>query len=134
MTESHSTYVSKRRASPWEAEHHLFAWLAGSIVLLVFVGFARTYYLHSFFGMPALTRFLHLHGAVMTGWIVVVCGSNFPRHFESDPHTQNSGGKGAKQEETFQNSLNFTLSSECLRNSHRLCKRTVTNICAEAIL
>ena len=64
MTESHSTYVSRRRASSPEVEHHFFAWLAGSTVVLVFVGFARTYYLHSLFGMPALTRCLHFQGAV----------------------------------------------------------------------
>ncbi len=77
MTESHSTYVSRRRAASPEAEHHFFAWLAGSIVILVFVGFARTYYLHSLFGMPALTRFLHFHGAVMTGWIVLFAVQTF---------------------------------------------------------
>jgi hypothetical protein len=42
-------------------------------------------------------------------------------------------GKGAKHEEKFQNSLTFTLSSECLRNNHRLRKRTVTNLCPAAI-
>jgi hypothetical protein len=52
-------------------ERRFFAWLAVSIVVVVFVGFARTYYLHSFFGMPAISRFLHFHGAVMTGWIVL---------------------------------------------------------------
>ena len=77
MTESHSTYASRRLASSPEADHHLFAWLAGSIVVLVFVGFARTYYLHSLFGMPALTRFLHFHGAVMTGWIVLFAVQTF---------------------------------------------------------
>jgi hypothetical protein len=77
VTESHSTYVSRRLASSPEAEHHFFAWLAGSIVVLVFVGFARTYYLHSLFGMPALTRFLHFHGAVMTGWIVLFAVQTF---------------------------------------------------------
>ena len=77
MTESHSTYVSRRRAASPEAEHHFFAWLAGSIGILVFVGFARTYYLHSLFGMPAPTRFLHFHGAVMTGWIVLFAVQTF---------------------------------------------------------
>ena len=77
MTEAHSTYFSRRRASSPEADHYFFAWLAGSIVVLVFVGFARTYYLHSLFGMPALTRFLHFHGAVMTGWIVLFAVQTF---------------------------------------------------------
>jgi hypothetical protein len=77
VTESHSTYVSRWRPSSPEVEHHFFAWLAGAIVVLVFVGFARTYYLHSLFGMPALTRFLHVHGAVMTGWIVLFAAQTF---------------------------------------------------------
>jgi len=77
VTESNSTYVSTRLAASPEAEHHFFVWLAGSIVLLVFVGFARTYYLHSLFGMPALTRFLHFHGAVMTGWIALFAVQTF---------------------------------------------------------
>jgi hypothetical protein len=41
--------------------------------------------------------------------------------------------KGAKHEEKFQNSLNFTLSSGCLWNNHRLRKRTVIDICPAAI-
>ena len=77
MTESHSTHVSRRLPSSPEADHPFFARLAGSIVVLVFVGFARTYYLHSLFGMPALTRFLHFHGAVMTGWIVLFAVQTF---------------------------------------------------------
>jgi hypothetical protein len=59
------------------SERRFFAWLAGLIVVLVFVGFARTYYLHTFFGMPALSRFLHFHGVVMTGWIVLFAVQTF---------------------------------------------------------
>lgn len=36
--------------------------------LIVFVGFARTYYLKAFFGSPALPVLLHVHGLVMTSW------------------------------------------------------------------
>jgi hypothetical protein len=77
MAESPSTYISRRMASPLDAEHRFFAWLAGSIVVLVLVGFARTYYFHSLFGMPDLTMFLHLHGAVMTGWIALFAVQTF---------------------------------------------------------
>lgn len=59
------------------AERRFFAWLAGSSVVLVFVGFARTYYLHSWFGMPALSLFLHFHAAVMTGWIALFAVQTF---------------------------------------------------------
>lgn len=48
-----------------------FVWFAVSIVLLVVVGFSRTYYLHTFLNAPKLTISLHVHAAVMTGWIVL---------------------------------------------------------------
>jgi hypothetical protein len=53
-----------------QSDRRFFAWLAGSIVILVFVGFSRTYYLHSLFKTPTLSMFVHVHAAVMTGWIV----------------------------------------------------------------
>lgn len=52
-------------------ERRLFAWTAAFIVLLVFAGFSRTFFLHSFFRMPAPSLFLRIHGAVMTGWIII---------------------------------------------------------------
>jgi len=58
-------------------ERRFFAWLAASIAILVFVGFARTYYLHSFFDTPKLSTFLHVHGAIMTGWIVLFAAQTF---------------------------------------------------------
>ena len=63
--------------SPSRAEHRLFSWLAVSIVLLVFAGFSRTYFLRSLFGTPELSTFLHVHGAVMTGWIVLYAVQTF---------------------------------------------------------
>jgi hypothetical protein len=44
---------------------------AGASILLVFSGFARSYYLRSVFGFPALPGFLHLHGILMTLWFVL---------------------------------------------------------------
>jgi hypothetical protein len=69
--------------------------LALSIAILVFVGFARTYYLHSLFGMPALTRFLHFHGAVMTGWIVLFAVQTFLITSNRIPIHRILGGFGA---------------------------------------
>lgn len=45
--------------------------IAIASTLLVFAGFARSYYLRSVFGFPALPAFLHLHGLVMTLWFVL---------------------------------------------------------------
>lgn len=45
--------------------------IAVASTLLVFAGFARSYYLRSAFGFPALPGLLHLHGLVMTLWFVL---------------------------------------------------------------
>ncbi len=68
MSEAHSVSLSELTV---RRERHLFAWLAVSIAILVFGGFARTYYLQSLFKTPKLSTFLHVHGAVMTGWVVL---------------------------------------------------------------
>jgi hypothetical protein len=45
---------------------------AGLIALgLVFWGFAHTYYLKLVFGTPVLPARLHIHGAVMSSWLVL---------------------------------------------------------------
>ena len=47
-------------------------WVAILIPILVLIGFARTYYLKGLFGTPALPGLLvHLHGFVMTSWVVL---------------------------------------------------------------
>lgn len=48
-----------------------FTWAAIVAMLLVFAGFARTYYLKTFFGTPALPPLLHLHGFVLTLWFAL---------------------------------------------------------------
>jgi hypothetical protein len=61
----------RTNASARQNERRLFAWCAGFIVLLVFAGFSRTYFLHTFFRLPAPSLFLRIHGAVMSGWILI---------------------------------------------------------------
>lgn len=39
---------------------------------MVFSTFARTFYLKPFFRTPPLSPLLHIHGAVMTGWVVLL--------------------------------------------------------------
>jgi hypothetical protein len=39
---------------------------------LVFWTFARTFYLKPLFGTPPLSALLHIHGAVMSGWVVLL--------------------------------------------------------------
>jgi hypothetical protein len=48
-------------------------YLGASLFLaLVFWTFARTFYLRPFFRTPPLSALLHIHGAVMTGWVVLL--------------------------------------------------------------
>lgn len=54
-----------------QAERRFFLWTASLIALITFAGFARTYFLRGVFHTQQLSLFLHLHGAVMTGWIVL---------------------------------------------------------------
>lgn len=53
------------------AERRFYLWTASLIAIFVFVGFSRTFYFHSLFGMPNPSLFLNIHGAVMSGWIVI---------------------------------------------------------------
>jgi hypothetical protein len=48
---------------------HLIAITA--IAALVFIGFARSFYLKFWFDTPPLTRLLHLHGAMFTAWLAL---------------------------------------------------------------
>ena len=53
-------------------DRRLYAWVAILVPIIVLAGFARTYYLKGFFGNPPLPGLLvHLHGLVMTSWVVL---------------------------------------------------------------
>jgi hypothetical protein len=43
-----------------------------AILVFVFAGFARTFYLHQLFGVPAPTSFMSFHGVLMSGWILLL--------------------------------------------------------------
>jgi hypothetical protein len=42
------------------------------MALVVFVGFAPSYYLKSAYGTPALSPLYHLHGLLFTGWMLLM--------------------------------------------------------------
>ncbi len=52
-------------------ERRLYTWAAAIAALVVFAGFARTYYLKSAFGTPDLSTLKHVHGVVMTAWFTL---------------------------------------------------------------
>jgi hypothetical protein len=53
-------------------DRRMYIWFAVVMPVIVLAGFARSYYLKGFFGFPALPSLLvHLHGIVMTSWVVL---------------------------------------------------------------
>ena len=48
-----------------------YTWAAVGIFLVIFAGFARTYYLKTLFGTRALPLLLHLHGLIFTLWFTL---------------------------------------------------------------
>ena len=59
------------------ARHH-FPLTAILFGVVVFAGFARTYYLKAYFGTPALPSLLvHVHGLVMTAWVLLFASQVF---------------------------------------------------------
>jgi hypothetical protein len=63
-------YVPMSRRAPL-VDRRLYLWGAFVFVLLVFAGFARTYYLKGVFDTPELPRLVHVHGIVMTLWVAL---------------------------------------------------------------
>lgn len=54
-------------------EHRFFAGMSGVIALIVFIGFARTYYLAGeFHAKPLAAPIVHVHGVVFTSWIALL--------------------------------------------------------------
>src|SRR5687768_18330417 len=54
------------------SERGFYTGMAVAFVITVFAGFARTYYLRPYFGAPALTPLLHLHGVIFTSWLALL--------------------------------------------------------------
>src|SRR6478736_2568922 len=54
-----------------ESEHKFFFAVAVLFPLLVLAGFGRTYYLKGWFATPPVSALVHLHGALMTLWVVL---------------------------------------------------------------
>jgi hypothetical protein len=52
-------------------DRRFYGGAAVAVALIVWVGFARTYYLKAFFGTRTLTPFVHFHGLVMSAWVVL---------------------------------------------------------------
>lgn len=53
------------------SERSVYTWGAIAALAIAFAGFAPTYYLKAFSGAPELTAIKHLHGMVMSAWLVL---------------------------------------------------------------
>jgi uncharacterized membrane protein YozB (DUF420 family) len=58
--------------SPAAPDRQLWAWAAAGAALIVFAGFAQTFYLKPWFATPALSPLMLTHGVVMTLWVVLL--------------------------------------------------------------
>lgn len=54
------------------SERLFFGGLAAALLIMVFVGFAPTYFLREAYGSPALTPSLQVHGFLFTTWMVLL--------------------------------------------------------------
>ena len=63
--------MSEPRSVSGNFDGRFYAGMSRLALLVVLVGFARTYYLKGLFGAPSLPLLLHVHGAVMTLWFVL---------------------------------------------------------------
>jgi hypothetical protein len=52
-------------------DHRYYFAVSAALILLVFAGFARTYYLKPLFADPPLSLLIHVHGFVMTLWYLL---------------------------------------------------------------
>lgn len=63
--------ITNSRPLRSRADRRLFVGGAIGALLIVLVGFARTYFLKFWCATPALPWLVHLHGAVMTSWFLL---------------------------------------------------------------
>lgn len=52
-------------------ERLFYIGMAVAILITVFAGFSRSYFLKAHFGTPELSLLLHAHGLVFTGWVLL---------------------------------------------------------------
>jgi hypothetical protein len=55
----------------WQRDRLFFSGMAVAAAIVIFAGFAPTYYLKAAFDAPELSPLLHTHGLIFTSWIVL---------------------------------------------------------------
>jgi hypothetical protein len=62
---------AREHAKDWRSDRLFYAGFAAASAVVVFIGFAPTYYLRSVLRVSRLPQSLHLHAALFTVWIVL---------------------------------------------------------------
>lgn len=63
---------SNRRLPGRRYDHIFFTSMAVAVLLTVFLGFAKTYFLAGVFRAPLPARIIHVHGALFSSWILLL--------------------------------------------------------------
>jgi len=63
--------ATKQITLPASGHRGFYFYAVLGAAIIVFAGFAQSYFLKGFFGTPPLYPLLHLHGLVMTSWFVL---------------------------------------------------------------
>jgi hypothetical protein len=64
------------RSRPFISDHPFTLAVSGCFLALVLWTFARSYYLKALFSTPSLTPLVQVHGAVMSGWVLLLAAQS----------------------------------------------------------
>jgi len=67
-----ATHVAPVRVRTAQRTRVFYPSIAVLAAVIIFVGFVRTYYLKGLFGTPSLPLLLHIHGLIMTTWMLLL--------------------------------------------------------------
>ena len=58
-------------ASTRQGTRRFYVGVAIAVLITVFLGFSRSYFLKAYFGTPELSLHVHIHGLVFTSWVLL---------------------------------------------------------------
>ncbi|HJR15546.1 MAG TPA: hypothetical protein VJ808_01730 [Gemmatimonadales bacterium] len=58
-------------AGTTQGTRRFYVGMAIAVLITVFLGFSRSYFLKAYFGTPALSLLVHIHGLVFTSWVLL---------------------------------------------------------------
>src|SRR5215475_6479126 len=64
--------IPARRATGRRTLVWFYPIVSGLLLLVLVVGFAKTFFLRAFFNVPPIPAYLYVHGVVLTAWYALV--------------------------------------------------------------